>query len=255
VINPQVQIFDKLDRLDLAAAHHFSVIVKKAVVDRGVAFVALSGGSTPQGLYQLFAQPVFRDSIPWESIHFFWCDERCVPPDHPESNYRQAKDIFLSHVPVRPENIHRMLGELTPADAVADYVNVLAKHGEGRQPWPTLDWVLLGMGADGHTASLFPGQINLAEETSPVIAVTANYEGRPANRVTLTPLVFNTSRNVVFLVTGENKAPVLSSVLNGPHNPLTFPAQRIQSTNGTITWLVDAPAATFITNKKQNKQQ
>jgi 6-phosphogluconolactonase len=255
VFKPRVRIFDTLDSLNLDAVSNFLDVVKKAVVDRGIAFVALSGGSTPQGLYRLLAQPVYRDSIPWTSILFFWCDERCVPPDHPESNYGQAKDILLNHVPIRPENIHRMRGELTPQDAVSDYVNVLAKHGEDRQPWPTLDWVLLGMGAEGHTASLFPGQINLEEKTSPVIAVTANYEGRPANRVTLTPMVFNTSRNVIFLVTGENKAPVLSSVLNGPHNPLTFPAQRIKPANGTITWWVDTLAAKLITNENQNNQQ
>jgi 6-phosphogluconolactonase len=240
---PQIRVFNTLEDLSIAAAEHFTKVVRQAIASRGIAHVALSGGSTPQRLFQLLAQDPCREAVPWEAIHVYWGDERCVPPDDPESNYGQARRLLLDHVPVRQEAIHRMRGELPPEQAAVDFIQTLAQQAEAGRAWTRLDWVLLGMGADGHTASLFPGQVNPGEDTLPAMAVTADYQGRPANRVTLTPQVFNDARSVIFLVTGANKAAVLASVIKGPRDPLHLPAQRIQPVDGSMTWLVDAAAA------------
>lgn len=245
-IGKLVRVFSTLDELYQAAADQYAEVVKQAVISRGEAYVVLSGGSTPQKLYQLLARPPYQTSIPWDVIHFYWGDERCVPPEHPESNFGLAKKILLDRVPVRQENIHRVIGELTPEKAVEDYLRKLAKNGTTDQPWPQMDYTLMGMGADGHTASLFPGKENHEEEIFPVISASADYLGRPAERVTLTPKVFNTSMNVVFLVTGADKVTTLSAVLNGPYDPINLPAQRILPTGGTLTWLIDSLAAKLI---------
>jgi 6-phosphogluconolactonase len=241
-----VQVFTSLEDLYQAAAVHIAEVITQAARSRGKAYVALSGGSTPLSLYQLLAQPPYQTVIPWDAVHFYWGDERCVPPDHPESNYGQVKQALLDHIPAQEERIHRIKGELEPADAASNYIRTLAESGDSANPWPRMDITLLGMGADGHTASLFPGSINSGEKRLPVIAVTAHYLGRPANRVTLTPLFFNSSRNIIFLVTGQNKAQVLSTVLDGPQNPVNFPVQRIQPADGKIIWIIDSTAAKFL---------
>jgi 6-phosphogluconolactonase len=241
-----IRMFSTMDELYQAAADQYARIVIQAVKSRGEAYVVLSGGGTPQSLYQLLGHPPYKASIPWDVIQFYWGDERCVPPEHPESNYGQVKKILFDQVPIKPENIHRMRGELAPEAVVEDYRRILAKNGTTDHPWPKMDYTLMGMGADGHTASLFPGKDNPEEENFPVIATSADYMGRPVERVTLTPKVFNTSRNVVFLVTGADKATTLSAALNGAHDPLNIPAQRISPSNGTLTWLVDTSAGKLI---------
>ncbi len=243
---PQVRIFPTSSAMIMAAAELFSVLVNEASRKQHSVHIALSGGSTPAPLFQLLAQSPYKDSIPWNKTHFYWADERCVPPEDPESNYGQAWQSLLSKVPVAQQNIHRVLGELEPKTAAQDYVIQLKQNSTGALAWPVLDCVLLGMGADGHTASLFPGQVNPAETTAPAIAVTADYMGRPADRVTLTPLVFNSARHVLFLVTGENKAHALSEVLHGATDPLRLPAQRIRPVNGDVTWLIDQAAASLL---------
>ena len=250
-MDKQVRTFSLLDDLYQVAAEQFAGIVNQAVKSRGEASVALAGGGTPQRLFQRLAQPPYPASIPWHAIHFYWGDERCVPPDNPESNFGQVKKLLLDRVPVRSENVHRVQGELPLEIAVEDYRRCLAQHGSSDQPWPQLDYSLMGMGADGHTASLFPGKENPEEAFSPVMSVSADYLDRPAERVTLTPMVFNTSRNVVFLVTGSDKAAILAAVLDGPDDPIHLPAQRIQPASGTLTWIVDASAARLINVRRQ----
>ena len=243
---PLVKIFPTPSAMSLAAAQLFSDIIDEASSKQHSVHIALSGGSTPLALFQLLAQPPYQASIAWNKVHFYWADERCVPPEDAESNYGQAWQSLLSKVPVSQQNIHRVLGELEPRAAAQDYVLQLKQNATGALAWPVFDCVLLGMGADGHTASLFPGQVNPAESTSPAIAVTADYMGRPANRVTLTPLVLNSARHVLFLVTGENKAHTLQEVLYGVNDSLHFPAQRVRPVNGDVTWLVDQAAASLL---------
>jgi len=246
MVKPLVKIFPNTSVMSLAAADIFSEQVNEAGKKQHSVHVALSGGSTPTKLFQLLSQSPYQETIPWEKIHFYWADERCVPPEDAESNYGQAWQSLLSKVPVPAQNIHRVKGELEPKAAAQDYIVQLKQNATGALSWPVFDCVLLGMGDDGHTASLFPGQVNSAETTSPAIAVTADYMGRPANRVTLTPLVFNSARHILFLVSGENKARALSEVINGASDPLHFPAQRIRPVNGDVTWIIDQDAAALL---------
>ena len=238
-----LKIFPDVTGMSTSAAVQLVHLSAKALEERGRVLVAISGGSTPQALFNLLAQSPFRDQLPWGGMHFFWADERCVPPDLPESNYGQAQRALFDRVPLPLENIHRVQGELEPARAAQEYVRELREFAGGDQAWPRFDCVLLGMGADGHTASLFPNVTNPSEQTSPAIAVTASYQGRPAQRVTLTPLVFNSAEQVLFLVSGQEKADALAAVLSGSYDPLRWPAQRIHPPEGTVTWIVDGAAA------------
>jgi 6-phosphogluconolactonase len=227
--------------------------------------VALAGGSTPRRLYETLAAAPFREQVPWERVHVFWGDERAVPPEHPGSNYRMARETLLAHVPLPPHNVHRVRGELEPGDAARAYADELRAFFGAR--WPAFDLVLLGMGDDGHTASLFPGSAMLTtggsamlttggsamlttggsealrETTQPVLGVTAHYQDRPARRVTLTPPAINAARNVFFLVSGAGKAQTLRAVLEGPYQPDLLPAQIVRPVDGHVLWLVDAAAA------------
>ena len=237
----ELRIFKDLDVLSTAAAEIFVRASTDAITTRGRFLVALSGGSTPAGLYQLLASEPYRDQIDWGKTFVFWGDERCVPPDDEGSNYHQAHEILLSHVPVPAGNILRVKGELVPYEASIAYAQSLKDFANPGFDWPRFDLVLLGMGADGHTASLFPG--SQIEIKSPTLAVTADYEGRPANRVTLTSLVLNDARKVLFLVGGWNKAVTLSRVIGDESIPEQLPAQRIHPTDGQVIWLVDEAAA------------
>ena len=237
----KLQIFKDSEALSTAAAEIFVQAGMSAIEARGRYLVALSGGSTPSRMYRLLASDAYRDKVNWEQTFIFWGDERCVPPEDEGSNYHQAYESLLSQVPVPGENILRVKGELIPYEASIDYAQVLKKYGDVDREWPRFDLALLGMGEDGHTASLFPGSpIGVA---SPTLAVTADYQSRPAKRVTLTPLVFNSARKVLFLVTGVNKAVTLTRVLNDDSMPEQYPAQRIQPMDGEVVWLVDEAAA------------
>ncbi len=199
--------------------------------------IALSGGSTPRTLYELLAQEPYRSQINWSDLQVFFGDERCVPPDHPDSNYRMARDALLTRVPIPEQNVHRMKGELEPQIAAAEYGRMLKqKFGDGG-----LDIVLLGMGDDGHTASLFPGTEALSETEHRCVA---NYvEKFKSSRITLTAPFINRSRQVLVLVSGASKAARVKEVLEGPHDPQRLPIQLIQPTNGSLTWLLDVAAA------------
>ncbi len=246
-MNPDIRIFPNGETLSRAAADLIVIIAQNAVAENGRFSIALSGGGTPQRLFQLLGQAPHKKQMPWQNSHFFWGDERLVSPDNSGSNYGQAYAIFIGKVPTPPENIHRVHGELDSDTAVSDYQKQLQTFAQDGKT-PRFDIVLLGMGSDGHTASLFPGPISSAEQNESVIAVTAEYDGRPAQRISLTPKVINNAANVIFLVTGANKAETVTAVLNDPQNPQRLPAQRIQPTNGNLIWLLDQPAANTVTN-------
>ena len=248
---PDSHIFPHQTALVETAAELFVAWAETAVTQHGRFLVALSGGGTPQALFQRLSQPDYAQRPFWASTHVFWGDERLVPPDDDGSNYKMAADLLLQHVPIPAENIHRAKGELHPATAVADYTWQLQQLAATGQQWPQFDLALMGLGSDGHTASLFPGPIPAAETEQPVIAVTANYNGRPAQRLTLTPLVFNDAAHILFLVTGEKKAQAVTAVLHAPPNPEQWPAQRIQPAHGQTTWLLDQPAAQQLPNHHQ----
>ena len=235
-MKPTIRIFKDADELSRAAADLFVTLAVQSIRERGRFLVALSGGSTPMALYRLLA----REPIDWTRIHVFWGDERLVPPEDPENSYGQAWEALLKHIPIPTENIHRVASELDPVAAARDYASILREFAAPPLDWPRFDLVLLGLGEDGHTASLFPG--SPVDATEPVIAVTAQYQGRPARRVTLTPPVFNAARQVIFLVTGANKAVTLRGVFDDYNSSEQIPAKRIQPADGQVTWLVDKAA-------------
>ena len=241
--NPRIEVFANADPLTRAAAQLFTSLVRDAVEQRGLGRIVLSGGSTPKKLFALLAQSPAREEIPWAQLHCYWADERLVPPHHAESNYGEAQRLLFDFVPIPPENVHRMKGELPMDEAVADYRRQLSTAAE---PALVFDAVWLGLGEDGHTASLFPGPVSAEENTQPVMGVTADYQGRPAQRITLTPYIFNQARQIIFLTTGSNKAVAVHAVLHGPHAPENWPAQRICPLSGHTIWLLDHPAARLL---------
>ncbi len=240
-VKPDIRIFEDLEALSEAAALAVIESCRQAAAERGRAVIALSGGTTPTRLYDLLARTPYTEQIDWLDLQVFWGDERCVPPEDLDSNYRQAQDALLSLVPIPSQNVHRVQSELDPKEAAAAYALTLKRFASPPFEWPRFDVVLLGMGEDGHTASLFPG--SPVEMDGATAAVTADYQGRPANRVTLTPQVFNSARRVVFLAAGESKSNTLASVLNGDYRPALLPAQRIQPSDGQLIWMVDQAAA------------
>ena len=246
-MNPEVRIFQDLEFLSRAAAQLFFDQAEQSIRDRGRFLVALTGGSTPVRLFQLLAEDK-SEKIDWNKTHTFWGDERCVPPDDPESNYRMARELLLRHVNIPDANVHRIQGELGPVKASEEYGHVLEQFASPPLRWPRFDLVLLGMGEDGHTASLFPG--SPVEALGPTEAVTAHYQDRPAERVTLTPHVFNTARLILFMLVGGNKALTLSKVLSDTHQPQLYPAQRIEPKDGKLIWMVDQAAASKLPGKK-----
>ena len=238
--NVSVQKFKSLDELSQAAAREFVQIVTKSVNTHGQCLVALSGGSTPTRLYKLLA----NEKVDWPRVHFFWGDERCVPADDDGNNYGQAKKVLFDKIDLPLENIHRVKSDLEPQAAAEEYSATLKHFAIAPLDWPRFDIVLLGMGDDGHTASLFPN--SPIDKDKPVIAVTAHYQDRPANRVSLTELVINSAKNIFFLVSGAGKAETLKRVLSDAHTPDELPAQRIDPVKGRTVWFVDEDAARFL---------
>lgn len=249
-MKPELRVFKDLEELSRAAAELFVKQAEQSIAKRGRFLVALNGGSTPNRLFQLLATD-FREKVDWSNVHIFWGDERCVPPDDPGNSYGQAREVLLSHVPIPDANVHRVNGELGPNEASKEYSIILKEFASPPLEWPRFDLVYLGMGEDGHTASLFPR--SLVEVSEPTMPVTAHYQDRPANRVTLTPVVFNSSRLLAFMATGEKKAQTLSEVLSGRYNPELYPAQRIEPKEGRLIWLVDEDAASKLPRKLLSK--
>jgi 6-phosphogluconolactonase len=243
---PEIQILSNAEELSGAGAKEFVRRAGESADGKASFAVALSGGSTPKSLYALLASEAFREQLPWGKVHFFWGDERPVPPEHPDSNYRMAHDSLLSKVPVPPENVHRIRAEIADARKAADaYEQTLREFFQLRGlQTPCFDLVLLGMGSDGHTASIFPGSAAVHEQER--LAVAPWVEKLQAYRITLTAPVFNNAACVIFLVSGREKAEALRAVLEGDYQPERFPAQLIRPTHGTLLWLVDRAAASLL---------
>jgi 6-phosphogluconolactonase len=244
---PEIRIVSTQADLFQTAAQEFVTEANQAIAARGKFTVALSGGSTPKGLFTLLASGSIP-SIPWDKIFFFWSDERHVPPDNPESNYRMANEAMLSRVPVPPENIFRIHAEEKDAAvAASQYEQTISKFfvlkpGE----FPRFDLIYLGIGPDGHTASLFPGSAGLQENVRLVIANWV--EKFKTNRITFTYPVLDSPACVMFLVSGPDKAPILHEVLEDPQSGL--PCQHVRPTNGRLVWLLDRAAASALSSQK-----
>ena len=239
----EVRVQDDAAGVARAAADVFVDAAQRAVQERGRFFVALSGGSTPRALYQLLAAPPYHDQVDWSRTWVFWGDERCVPPESEESNYRMAREALLFHVPVPAHQVFRMRGELADVDAAAALYEMDLRRAFALAPGalPRFDLVLLGLGPDGHTASLFPHTAALQVRDR---FVTANRVDKlNAHRLTLTAPVLNAAALVVFLVAGADKTPALTAVLDGARQPDEYPAQLIAPRDGQLIWLVDRAAA------------
>src|SRR3984885_15252682 len=239
------RIFSTPAAVAKAAAELFTNAAVKAVASRGLARVAISGGTTPKAMFELLAAEPFVAQVPWDKLDLYWVDERCVPPDNAESNYRMTREALLDKVPLKPEQVHRMEGELEPQKAAAHYESLLRNtfRLEGAES-PRFDLVALGMGSDGHTASLFPHTEAIHEMGH---LVTANHvQQKNTWRITLTWPVINNANSVFFLIGGADKAEVLREVVTGPRDPERLPSQLIWPSSGILTLILDQAAAALL---------
>jgi len=238
-----IRVFADVDELSLRAAEAAVRTINECVQRNDSFSIALSGGNTPRTLYRLFSTR-FRDQIPWTKVHVFWGDERYVPLADSESNYRMARETFLDAVPCPVGNVHPMPTELPDPDLAArEYEKTLRNYFS--EDWPRFDLVLLGLGEEGHTASLFPGSPALNENKRWVVAVKA--PAKPALRLTLTLPAITGASNIYFLITGSNKAEALHHVLTGSPHPKSYPASGIRRAKGTVIWWLDRAAAALVT--------
>jgi 6-phosphogluconolactonase len=234
---PEIKVLPDPQSVANEAANRIVRLAADSMADREKFSIILCGGTTPKALYELLATDDFAQKINWPRVHVFFGDERCVPPDHPDSNYHMAREALLGKVPVPGDNIYRIRGEIDPNDAAIEYGQLLKEHfGDGGP-----DVILLGMGEDGHTASLFPGTEALKETRHRCVA---NFVPKLSSwRVTITAPFINRSAHVLVLVSGAGKAARVQEVLEGPADPLRLPIQLIQPTSGKSSWLLDAAAA------------
>jgi 6-phosphogluconolactonase len=236
---PDVRVVDDLEALSRRAAESAVAIISDAIQRTGRCSLVLSGGTTPVRFHQMLAS-TFRDAVAWRHVHVFWSDERYVPHENPQSNYRMAKDTLLDHVPCPAANVHPMPTDFANPDAAArDYETTLERYWAGEDP--RLDLVLLGMGLEGHTASLFPGALALQEQQRWVVAATVPAE--PPLRLTLTLPALARSAHAHFLVAGSDKTNALRHVLSGSADPTAYPAGGVRATQGPVVWWLDRDAA------------
>lgn len=221
-----------------------ATVVEKAASGESLT-VALSGGHTPKSFFQVLAAPPYKDSLPWDKVVLFWGDERCVPPDNDESNFKMTNLALLSHVAIPGANIHRVLGENPPDGETVRYGEEIKKFvPSGGNGFPRFDWIFLGMGDDGHTASLFPGAASLEEREK--ICVVATHPQTSQKRVSVTLPVLNNGKRVSFLVAGNDKEPVLKEILQKGDRQLPYPASRVRPENGVLEWYIDKAAAPWL---------
>ncbi len=238
-----IEVLPDPQALALRAADVFAMAAQSAAAARGRFAVALSGGETPRALYRLLARQQFAQKVPWRRVHLYWGDERCVPPDDPASNYGVAHETLIRQVPVPEGQVHRMRGEDDPEVAARAYdgeLRALAGLEKPASEVPVFDLVLLGLGRDGHTASLFPHSPALDEDERFCVATQAP-DGSP--RLTVTVPVINAARRVAFLVAGAGKAGMVAEVLEGLRVPRAVPAQAVRPVKGQLVWLLDEAAA------------
>jgi 6-phosphogluconolactonase len=246
-VDRRIEVFPDLDLATAALARHLRAVARQAVRERGRFEIVLSGGQTPVPLYRRLARRA-GGGWPWESTEVYFADERCVPPDHPDSNFRSAWETLLSLVPIPRRQVHRIRGELAdPAEAARRYARLLGPMpGRDGPNAPRFDLVLLGIGPDGHTASVFPGSAAARERRRPVVAVTAPARPPVVPRITLTLGTLSSAREVCFLVAGADKATALARTLrSAPDSDPRYPARRILPAGPTL-WFVDRAAAAKI---------
>jgi 6-phosphogluconolactonase len=239
----RIQVFPTTSAFTYGAAEKITGVLSAAQVTHGIVSLVLSGGSTPRAVYELLASPAYRNKIDWQHLHVFWGDERCVAPDSPESNYRMASLALLRHVAVPPQHIHRIHGELPPAEAARAYErDVVTTLGVPKGGIPRCTLILLGLGEDGHTASLFPGSTAVAESLR--LVVETFVERLSTWRVSMTYPLLRNAANILFLVSGVSKASIVRAVVRDAQASL--PATSFLSSTGNVAWYLDRDAASLL---------
>lgn len=237
-----VRIFSTKSQLVEAVTEEIAAVLDSGIKARGLSNMALSGGNTPRDVYRKLAVAPDHERIDWERVYLFWGDERCVPPEHADSNFRMVKETLLNSTGLPGKNVFRMRGELSAAEAATEYAELIARHF--KEDPPSFDLILLGMGGDGHTASLFPQTEVLHVRDRPVAAV---YVPKLRTwRVTLTLPVLNAARAVLFLVSGKSKAEMIQRILALEEPAIDLPASLVRPQNGNVTWMLDADAASLM---------
>jgi 6-phosphogluconolactonase len=235
----EIAVYDS--KLDVARALSDRLVAWNR--EEGLQTLALSGGSTPKTWFEVLAED-YRDTLPWEALRFYWGDERCVPPTHPDSNYGMTREHLLQKVGVAEPQVFRIRGEAPPAQEAARYGQVLRDTLPESRGWPVLDLVVLGLGEDGHTASIFPHEAHLWD--APQCCAVATHPGSGQQRITLTGGVINQATRVVFLVTGRNKAERVLEITQGLEGSEKYPASLVATGSGRLLWLLDADAAALL---------
>ncbi|MFN2527140.1 MAG: 6-phosphogluconolactonase [Candidatus Baltobacteraceae bacterium] len=233
-----VEIFETPAELASGLAQFVTDCASFAITERGAFYIALAGGTTPRAAYKLLGEEPLSTEISWDDTFIFFSDERCVSPNDPESNFKMTKDALLEHIKIPPHNVHRMRGEDDPTQAAAAYDKII-REDLGQNP--RFDLILLGMGPEGHTASLFPGSVP-ADDTKTLVA--APYISKlKSHRITFTPRLINNARRVAIVTEGGAKAPTFAAVMDGPLRPDLYPVQLVAPTDGELQWMVDRLAA------------
>lgn len=238
----ETYIFNDSQELANKLSEYFKRTVEGKAKAGESLFVALSGGNTPRVFFERLSLPPYREEIQWKNIHFFWGDERCVPPDDMESNFKMANDALLFHIAIPDENIHRIMGENPPQSEVKRYEKEIWDYvPSGKNGLPQFDWIFLGMGKDGHTASLFPGAHTLLEKEA--VCVVAEHPTSGQRRISLTLPVINNARRVSFLITGDEKAQVIREILKKSPSSVNYPSAKVKPVGGILEWYMDKSAA------------
>jgi 6-phosphogluconolactonase len=243
-----VTIFPDGGQLSVAAAEYIVRVAQESIAAHGRFTLALSGGSTPRKLYAMLADEPYRGQIDWALVEIFWSDERCVPADDAESNYHLAQEVMLSKLPIAASQIHRVPADEPDREAASLAYTKEMQRVFGTDGIPQFDLIQLGMGPEGHTASLFPHQASLTEQQRLIMSVTVPKP--PPPRLTFTPPLLNAAIHILFLVTGPDKSEAVQAVLEGPKQPEEYPAQIVQPSDGEVTWMLDKAAAALLRKYK-----
>jgi 6-phosphogluconolactonase len=240
----QISVYPDTDTLSRDAAQYIVRLANESVVLHGRFTIALSGGTTPRKLYGMLGDEPYRSQIDWALVDIFWSDERCVPPDSEDSNYLLAQQVLLNKIPIPAAQIHRMPADELDRDTASQAYTNAMRRVFATNGIPSFDLIQLGMGPEGHTASLFPHQASLHEQQRLVMPVSVPKP--PPPRLTFTPPILNAAHNILFLVTGADKADAVQAVLEDEYNPDEYPAQIVRPTNGEVVWMLDTKAASTL---------
>ncbi len=247
-MNKNIHAYPNKETLVAATTERIADCIEHAIQQNGLCNMALSGGKTPGGIFSLLASDPYRDRLDWSRLHLFWGDERMVLPEHQDSNFRLVQETLLEHIKIPHENVHRMRGEIAPEEAAAEYAEML--HDHFKESTPCFDLMLLGLGEDGHTASLFPGTDAVGECEKHVVAVFV--PKLDAWRVTLTLPVLNAARNILFLVSGKSKSEMVQRVMSNKQPDKEIPATMVNPQNGETHWMLDSDAMVLINKNSRD---